>query len=274
MPVAIITGCSSGFGEAMAIAFADRGFQVIATMRNPDAASEKLKARAITKAADIVLAALDVTDEAARKAVIDLALSRFGSIDLLVNNAGVGARGSVEDTPDSQWRSMFDTNLFGPLELIRLVLPVMRAQGAGRVVNVTSVAAFLKTPFMAAYCASKHAFDTATAALDVETRSFGVRVVSVLPGPFKTALPNNSLDRAASAPYQAIAATFNANFDGLEAKAPEDLSPVVEAALAAATDADPKLRYPAGADVVPVLPPILQALAPLEKIGLHLTGQD
>ena len=274
MPVALITGCSSGFGEAMALAFADRGYQVVATMRKPESAPASLTALAAARPADVILAPLDVTDADMRKAVIDLAVARFGHIDLLINNAGVGARGAFEDTPDSQWRVMFETNLFGPLDLIRLALPLMRAQGEGRIINVTSVAAVLKTPFMAAYCASKHALDTATAALDIETRSFGVRVVSVMPGPFKTALPQKSLDRAASAPYAAIAAAFNTNFDGLEARAPEDVTPVVDAALAAATDADPMLRYTAGTDVVHILPPILQALAPLEKIGLHLTGQD
>jgi NAD(P)-dependent dehydrogenase (short-subunit alcohol dehydrogenase family) len=274
MPVALITGCSSGFGEAMAIAFAERGYQVVATMRKPESAPESLKALADAKPDDVVLAALDVTDASMRTAIIEQTVSRFGRIDLLINNAGVGARGSFEDTPDSQWRMMFETNLFGPLDLIRQVLPVMRAQGGGRVINVTSVAAFLKTPFMSAYCASKHALDTATAAMDVETRSFGVRVVSVAPGPFKTALPQKSLDRAASEPYAAIAENFNRNFDGLEAKAPEDISPVVNAALAAATDAEPMLRYTAGTEPVHILPPILAALAPLEKIGLHLTGQD
>jgi NAD(P)-dependent dehydrogenase (short-subunit alcohol dehydrogenase family) len=273
MPVALITGCSSGFGEAIALAFAGRGYRVMATMRNPETASDRLKALAAAKPGDFLLAPLDVTVEGARTAIVDHAVSSFGRIDVLINNAGVGARGSIEDTPDSQWRTMFDTNLFGPLELIRLILPVMRSQGGGRIVNVTSVAAFLKTPFMAAYCASKHAFDTATAALDVETRSFGVRVVSVVPGPFKTDLPQKSLDRAASAPYAAIAAHFNAHFDGLEARASDDLTPVVNAALAAATDPDPMLRNLAGTEVVAVLPPILAALAPLEKIGLHLTGQ-
>jgi NAD(P)-dependent dehydrogenase (short-subunit alcohol dehydrogenase family) len=274
MPVALITGCSSGFGEAMALAFANRGYQVVATMRKPGSAPESLKALAASKPADFIIAALDVADADMRQAIVDLTLERFGRLDLLINNAGVGARGSFEDTPDSQWRSMFETNLFGPLALIRLALPVMRAQGGGRVINVTSVAAFLKTPFMSAYCASKHALDTATAAMDVETRSFGVRVVSVMPGPFKTALPQKSLDREPSGPYAAIAATFNANFDGLEAKAPTDTTPVVKAALAAATDPEPMLRYQAGTEVVHILPPILQALAPLEKIGLHLTGQD
>ncbi|NKJ42178.1 MULTISPECIES: SDR family oxidoreductase [unclassified Novosphingobium] len=273
MPVALITGCSSGFGEAMALAFAEQGYQVVATMRRPEAAPARLLELAVQRPADIVLAPLDVTDARQRQEVVQLALSRFGRIDLLVNNAGVGARGAVEDTPDSQWRAMFDTNLFGPLELVRQVLPIMRAQRSGRIVNVTSVAAIMKTPFMAAYCASKHAFDTATAALNAEARSFGVRVVSVMPGPFKTALPAKSLDREPSAPYAETGARFNANFDALEAKAPEDLTPVVQAAIAAATDPDPRLRYLAGAEVVPILPPILEALAPLEKIALHLTGQ-
>jgi len=258
----------------MAVAFAERGYRVIATMRQPASAPTSLKSLAAANPAEMVLAPLDVTDADMRKAVIDLALARFGRLDLLINNAGVGARGSFEDTPESQWRAMFETNLFGPLDLIRLALPIMRAQGEGRIVNVTSVAAVMKTPFMGAYCASKHALDAATAALDIETRSFGVRVVSVMPGPFKTAMPQKSLDREPSAPYAATAAAFNANFDGLEAKAPEDLTPVVQAALAAATDSDPILRYTAGTEVVHVLPPILEALAPLQKIGLHLTGQS
>jgi len=273
MPVVLITGCSSGFGEASALAFAERGYQVVATMRRPEAASARLKAIAHAKPTDFVIAPLDVTDATMRQGIVDFVVEQFGRIDILVNNAGVGARGSVEDTPDSQWRAMFETNLFGPLDLIRRVLPIMRAQGAGRIVNVTSVAALMKTPFMAAYCASKHALDTATAALDVETRSFGVRVVSVMPGPFRTALPQKSLDRPASAPYATAAEHFDTNFDALEAKAPADLTPVVEAALAAATDPDPRLRYTAGAEVVPILPPILQALALMEKIGLHLRGQ-
>jgi NAD(P)-dependent dehydrogenase (short-subunit alcohol dehydrogenase family) len=273
MPVALITGCSSGFGEAMALAFSKHGYKVIATMRKPEGAPASLRALVASKPEDFVIAPLDVTDATARKAIIDLAVARFGHLDLLINNAGVGARGSFEDTPDSQWRMMFETNLFGPLDLIRLALPVMRTQGGGRIINVTSVAAMMKTPFMGAYCASKHAMDATTAALNIEARSFGVRVVSVMPGPFKTALPQKSLDREASAPYAVIAAHFNANFDGLVANAPEDVSPVVNAALAAATDPEPLLRYTAGTEVVHVLPPILQAIAPLEKIGLHLTGQ-
>ena len=198
---------------------------------------------------------------------------RFGRIDVLINNAGITARGAFEDTPEDLWRAIFETNLFGPLELIRLVLPVMRQQGAGRIINVTSVAAVLKTPLLAAYAASKHALDTASAALDIETRSFGVRVASLMPGPFKTSLPQNSLNRDASLPYAAISKHFCETFDAMEAKGPEDLTPVVNAALAAATDPDAAIRYSAGTDAIAVLPPILQSLAPLQQLGLHLTGQ-
>ena len=94
-----------------------------------------------------------------------------------------------------------------------------------------------------------------------------------MPGPFKTSLPQNSLDRAASSPYSAIAEHFNATFDAMEAKAPVDLTPVVNDALATATDRDPAIRYPAGTDAIAILPPILQSLAPLQQVGLHLTGQ-
>jgi NAD(P)-dependent dehydrogenase (short-subunit alcohol dehydrogenase family) len=273
MPVVLITGCSSGFGEAIAVAFARQGYKVVATMRKPESAPPGLKSLAAENPAAVILAPLDVTNPALRKAAIDIAIERFGRIDLLINNAGITARGAIEDTPEALWRAIFETNLFGPLELIRLVLPVMRRQGAGRIINVTSVAALLKTPLVAAYAASKHALDTVSAALDIETRSFGVRVACVMPGPFKTSLPQNSLDREPSLPYAAIGKHFNATFDAMEAQAPEDFSPVVAAALAAATDADPAIRYAAGTDAIAILPPILQALAPLQKIGLHLTGQ-
>ena len=274
MPVALITGCSSGFGEAIALGFAQRGFKVMATMRKPQSAPSRLAALATEKPADFAITRLDVTDPASRQEAIDAAVHRFGRIDVLVNNAGITARGALEDTPEALWRAIFETNLFGPLELIRAVLPVMREQGAGRIVNVTSVAAILKTPLLAAYAASKHAFDAASAALDIETRSFGVRVACVMPGPFKTALPQNSQDRQASAPYAAISEHFCKHFDAMEARAPEDLAPVVAAALAAATEADPAIRYTAGTDAIAILPPILQSLAPLQQIGLHLTGQS
>jgi NAD(P)-dependent dehydrogenase (short-subunit alcohol dehydrogenase family) len=99
MPFVLITGCSSGFGEASALAFAERGYQVVATMRRPEAASARLKAIAQAKPTDFVIAPLDVTDAAMRQGIVDFVVEQFGRIDILVNNAGVGARGSVEDMP-------------------------------------------------------------------------------------------------------------------------------------------------------------------------------
>jgi len=99
MPVALVTGCSSGFGAAIAVALAQRGYQVVATMRKPDSAPPSLKALAAEKSAAVVIAPLDVTNPVMRKAAIDLALQRFGRLDLLVNNAGITARGAFEDTP-------------------------------------------------------------------------------------------------------------------------------------------------------------------------------
>ena len=114
MPVAFVTGCSSGFGEAIAVALARRGYQVVATMRKPGAAPPSLAALATALAGDVVIAPLDVTNPAMRQAAVDLALQRFGRIDLLINNAGITARGAFEDTPEEVWRAIFETNLFGP----------------------------------------------------------------------------------------------------------------------------------------------------------------
>lgn len=270
----LVTGCSSGFGEAIALAFAHRGDRVIATMRRPESAPPSLRALHDAGTGQVVIAPLDVTDGSMRSQAIELATRLFGGLDVLVNNAGITASGSMEDTPEKVWRSIFETNFFGPLELIRLALPIMRRQGAGRIINVTSVAALLATPLLSAYSAAKHAMDAASSALDIETRSYGVRVTTVMPGPFKTRLPVSSLQLGPSAPYEKITRSFKAVFGELEQRAPEDLSPVVQATLAAAFDADPKLRYTAGTDALRLLPPILQALEPLQRFGMHVTGQD
>jgi len=274
MSTVLVTGCSSGLGEAIALAFAAHGDQVIATMRRPEAAPASLQALRDAQPNRIVIAALDVTDPATRSQVIQSTLDRFGRLDVLVNNAGITASGAMEDTPEAVWRSIFETDFFAPLELTRLALPVMRRQGAGRIINVTSVAALLSTPFLSAYCAAKHALDAVSAALDIEVRSFGVRVTTVMPGPFKTRLPSSSSDFSPSAPYAKAMGHFKAGFGAMEQRAPEDLSPVAKAVLAAAGDVDPKVRYTAGTEALQILPPILKSLEPLQGFGLHVTGQD
>lgn len=274
MSAVLITGCSSGFGEAIALAFAKRGDQVLATMRRPEAASAALKELTASRLQDVVIGSLDVTDPIARRSAIDLAVERFGRLDVLINSAGIGASGALEDMSEAQWQRVFSTNFFGPLELMKLALPVMRRQGSGRIVNITSVAALISTPLMSAYCSSKQALEAASVALDIEARSFGVRVATIVSGPFKTGITKGSLDVAPSAPYANIHAHYWGAFSKLVESAPADVSPVVNTVMTAASAADPEVRYAVGADKLMLLPNILQALAPIRNLGLHLTGQD
>jgi NAD(P)-dependent dehydrogenase (short-subunit alcohol dehydrogenase family) len=274
MSTVLITGCGSGFGEALALAFAKRGDNVIATMRRPETAPASIKNLVAERSSAVTIAALDVNDADARRRAVDLALSRFGRLDVLVNSAGVGASGSLEDMPTSTLNTIFATNFFGPLELMRLALPVMRKQGTGRIINITSVASLFSTPFMSAYCASKQALDAASIALDIESRSFGVRVAAIVAGPFKTSLPAKSLDIPPSEPYAATHGHFKNVFAELEKHAAEDLSPLVKTVLAASSEANPSLRYVVGTDGIPFIPNLLKALEPEQIFALRLTGQQ
>ena len=273
MSTVLVTGCSSGFGEALALAFAKQGDNVIATMRRPEAAPVSLRNLVTERSSAVKIAALDVNDADARHRAVDLAVSTFGRLDILVNCAGVGASGSLEDMPTDTLNTVFATNFFGALELMRLALPIMRKQGVGRIINITSVASLFSTPFMSAYSASKQALDAASIALDIESRSFGVRVAAIVAGPFKTHLPAKSLDVPPSGPYAAIHSHFKGVFVELEKHAAEDLSPLVKTVLAAARDADPLLRYVVGTDGIPFIPGLLKALEPEQSFGLRLTGQ-
>jgi NAD(P)-dependent dehydrogenase (short-subunit alcohol dehydrogenase family) len=273
MSTVLVTGCSSGFGEALALAFAKQGDNVIATMRRPEAAPVSLKDLVTEHSSAVKIAALDVNDADARHRAVDLAVRTFGRLDILVNSAGVGASGSLEDMPTDTLNTVFATNFLGPLELMRLALPIMRKQGAGRIINITSVASLFSTPFMSAYSASKQALDAASIALDIESRSFGVRVAAIVAGPFKTNLSAKSLDVPPSGQYVAIHSHFKGVFVELEKHAAEDLSPLVKTVLVAARDADPLLRYVVGTEGIPFIPDLLKALKPEQSFALRLTGQ-
>jgi NAD(P)-dependent dehydrogenase (short-subunit alcohol dehydrogenase family) len=240
MAIRLITGCSSGFGEALALAFAARGDAVIASMRNMDAAPEAFRAWD-----NIECIELDVTVSESRRSAIAHVLGRHGRIDTLVNNAGIVAYASIEDTPDLLARRIFETNYFGPVALMQAVLPLMRSQGGGRIVNVTAIGAIISTPFLGIYCASKHALDSVASVVDIEGRPYGVRAPSVLPGQFRTPIMGKE-PPIISEPYQRIAETLQAARTAHAADVLEDVSSVVEAVVAAATDPDPKIRYLAG----------------------------
>lgn len=185
--VVLITGVSSGIGRAVALAFKARGCQVFGTARDINAASP-LKGVALTE--------MDVRDEQSVQQAIESVIAKAGRIDVLVNSAGVSLIGAVEETSVEEATRLFDTNFFGVLRTTRAVLPHMRSQKRGRIVNVSSVLGFLPAPFMGIYAASKHALEGMSETLDHELRESGVRVTLVEPSFTKTNLDVNSAETA------------------------------------------------------------------------------
>jgi NAD(P)-dependent dehydrogenase (short-subunit alcohol dehydrogenase family) len=179
-PVVLVTGCSTGIGRETVAHLRGAGFLVVATARKLAAVQD------LAHAGDVEIDTLDVTSPGDRKRVVEAVLARHGRIDALVNNAGWGAVAAMEETTPELLQRMFETNVFGAHELTRLVLPTMRRQGHGRIVNVASVAGHIAVPMMGAYCATKFALRAMTLALDVEIRSFGLRACLVEPGFIKT----------------------------------------------------------------------------------------
>jgi NAD(P)-dependent dehydrogenase (short-subunit alcohol dehydrogenase family) len=255
MAVVLITGCSSGFGRAAAIGFAERGDQVIATMRDPERSlAPGATAEGLDRVANVTIDRLDIVDEASRGAAVERALDRFGRIDVLVNNAGISALGATEEMPDEIFRHQFETNFFGPWQLIKQVLPSMRANETGRIVNVTSIGAQMTSGFYSAYCATKHALDGLSAGLDIELQQWGIRCVTVVPGGFNTSMASNRVRDAVrpESTYVRAAAAIEAYEDRMD-RASTDLTPVTEAIIAAATDPEPRLRYLVGSGTAELL---------------------
>jgi len=189
--VVIVTGVSSGIGRATAMKFAEQGCRVFGTVRNP------AKAQAIP---GVTLIEMDVRDEASIERSIQTIIVQAKRIDVLVNSAGVTLLGAAEETSISEAQTLFDTNLFGILRTIKAVLPHMRAQRSGRIVNVSSVLGFLPAPYMALYSASKHAVEGLSESLDHEVRQFGIRVALVEPSFTKTNLDLNAPQTVARIP--------------------------------------------------------------------------
>lgn len=182
----LVTGCSSGFGLRTAVTLAERGWHVFASMRDLERRTALERAAAdVDGRLDVVQ--LDVCDPASVKAAVAAILENTqGRLDAVVHNAGVGAAGFFEDVSDAQFRKVIETNFFGAVGLTREVLPAMRSQGGGRIVVISSVAAFLPQPAMTAYAASKWAVEAWAESLAMEVGQFGIDVVLVEPGTYKT----------------------------------------------------------------------------------------
>ena len=182
--VALVTGASVGIGEAAARALVGAGFTVYGTSRRAAAGENR---------DGVVFLPLDVTDDESVAGVVRGVLERSGRIDVLVNNAGVGVAGAAEESSIEQARALFETNVFGAIRMTRAVLPHMREQGSGRIINVSSVLGFLPAPFMALYAATKHAIEGYSESLDHEVRDHGVRVLLVEPGYTRTSFDANAV---------------------------------------------------------------------------------
>ena len=184
----LITGCSTGIGRLAAETFQSNGWNVVATMRRPQ------NERELTKLTNTCVTSLDVTDQQSIDDAISKALDVFGSIDVLVNNAGYGGHAALEQSSDASVRAMFDTNVFGVFNTTRAVMPILREQGRGAVINVTSMAGMIGIPLETSYCASKWAVEGFTEALALECRDLGIKIHSILPGAYATAFNGNVKD--------------------------------------------------------------------------------
>ena len=244
--VVLITGCSSGIGRASALALARAGATVFATARRPDAIADLRDAGCHTLA-------LDVTDEASMRDAVDAVEREHGAVDVLVNNAGYGQQGALEETSIDLFRAQFETNVFGPVRLCQLVLPAMRARGRGRIVMISSMGARITFPGGAAYHGSKYALDAISNVLRFEVARFGIDVVLVEPGLVATdygAAALSGLAGSDSGAYAAFTAGVRAALEGSFSGAVEGTSTaddVASAVVAAATDDRPATRYVVGA---------------------------
>jgi NAD(P)-dependent dehydrogenase (short-subunit alcohol dehydrogenase family) len=186
MAIAVVTGSSTGIGQASAMTLARAGHIVYATMRNPEAGGEELRVVASKENLPLRFAALDVNSDQSVQTAFAGILAEAGRIDVLVNNAGIGNMGAVEETPIDVFRAVMETNFFGALRCMQAVLPGMREQRAGCIVNVTSVAGRFSAAPQAPYASSKFALEALSECLAQEMKVFGVRVAIVEPGVIAT----------------------------------------------------------------------------------------
>jgi NAD(P)-dependent dehydrogenase (short-subunit alcohol dehydrogenase family) len=240
----LVTGASSGFGRAIAEAALARGDAVAAGTRT---------GKAFAGLPDGVHPlALDVTVPNQRKAAVAETLGRFGRVDVLVNNAGRTQVGAVEETTDEELRSLFELHFFGPVALTRLVLPYMRRQGGGAIVQMSSVGGQTTAPGFGAYCATKFALEGLTETLRDEVAGFGIRTLIVEPGAFRTGLfrPGAAYESQAMPEYADTVGPTRAYVRGNDGLQPGDPAKAAQAILAALDADEPPLRLVLGTDAI------------------------
>lgn len=222
----LITGTSSGLGKALASEALARGHSVALGVRDPDVAAD-LAGRYPATARVI---ALDLTRRGDPDRAVRETVGYFGGIDALVNNAGYGLLGSLEETGDDALARNLETNFVGPFRLIRSAIPFMRAQGGGRIISISAIAAYANHPGFSVYAAAKAALDAACDAAAQETAAFGIRFTQIIPGPYRTDFISRSMERVpAGAAYASTVGKFGAYLGKIDGAQPGD--PVAAARL-------------------------------------------
>lgn len=242
----LVTGATSGFGRTIVDAALARGDAVVATSRQTNGLAD------LEGDERALVTRLDVTNAAEREAAVAAALERFGRIDVLVNNAGRTQVGAVEETTEDELRALFDLHFFAPAALTRLVLPAMRAQGGGAIVQMSSVGGQVTAPGFGAYCATKFALEGLTQTLQEEVEAFGIRTLIVEPGAFRTGLfrPGAAYESAEMPEYADVVGPTRAYVHEGDGQQPGDPVKAAKAIVAALEADDPPLRLVLGADAI------------------------
>jgi NAD(P)-dependent dehydrogenase (short-subunit alcohol dehydrogenase family) len=246
--VVLVTGAARGMGVDIARAALGAGHQVVATARNAQKVTE-----ALGEHDDLLAVALDVTDPTSVQAAVDAAVERFGRIDVLINNAGNFYAGFFEEITPEDFRAQLETNLFGPLNVTRAVLPVMREQRSGVVVTMSSSAGLVGQEFCTAYAASKFALEGFMESLSPEVAPYGIRTMVVEPGFFRTDLltpESTSYATPSIADYAERTEQTVAAWNGMNGQQGGDPAKLAQALIGLATSEQPPVRWVAGADAV------------------------
>jgi NAD(P)-dependent dehydrogenase (short-subunit alcohol dehydrogenase family) len=259
-PVVLVTGASRGIGRAIAQKFVQAGFQVFGTTRHASPVG--------TVARELHL---DVQEEESVEKCVNAVLAQTGRIDFLVNNAGISIYGAIEEVSLAQVKAVFETNFFGVVRMTQAVLPTMRRQASGRVINIGSLAGFLPMPYQAAYAASKHALAGWTETLDLEVRRFGIRAILIQPGFIRTDIDRNSTTGALLKDIYSDERSRVIDKLRVSVVSGDDPVTVADAVLQAATKREPTIKVLVGRGARQVR--VLRTLLPRTVFELGLRRQ-
>jgi NAD(P)-dependent dehydrogenase (short-subunit alcohol dehydrogenase family) len=249
--IVLITGCSTGIGKSTALYFANKGWNVIATMRQPETSTD------FKALPNVLVTRLDVQEPASIRAAIDAGIGRFGSIDVLVNNAGYSLFGVFETISDEKVREQFEVNVFGVMNMTRAILPHFRQNKHGLILNISSGAGVFTLPMISLYCSSKFALEGFSEGLSYELASQNITVKIIEPGGVSTDFGKRSQEEAAHntsiTDYDAFMARANALFASMRAERLGTGEQIAETIYTAATDGSDQFRYIATDDIKPLI---------------------